>query len=95
MVGAAQQQLPIPQNVSDKMKPVITKGHEYLQKAISIKPDYADAWIYENLMYIEDRKIEPNPQQKADIDKQIDTCDKNYKKFHEQQAAAVGGQSGT
>lgn len=95
LVGASQQQLPIPANVSDKMKPIITKGHEYLQKAISIKADYADAWIYEKLIYIEERKIESNPQRKTDIDKQIDVSDKNYKKFHEQQAAAAGGQSGT
>ncbi len=94
MVGAVQQQMPIPPNVMDKMKPLVLKGHEYLNKALAIKPDYADAWVYEKLMYIEERKVEANPARRTEIEKLIDSADKNYKKFHEQQAAAAGGQAG-
>ena len=90
--SAKAEQLPIPPNVEVKMKPLVLKGHEYLQKALSFKPDYADAWIYEKLMYIEERKIENNPQRKTEIDKQIEATDKNYKKYHEAQQAAAGGQ---
>ena len=35
------------------MKPLAQKAHEYLQKAISVDPNYANAWFYEKLVYID------------------------------------------
>lgn len=51
---------PIPPEVLTKMKPLISKAHEMLQKAISIQPDYANAWFYEKLVYIEEAKVDPS-----------------------------------
>jgi tetratricopeptide (TPR) repeat protein len=53
---------PVPPNVLEKMKPLVQKAHEYLQKAISVDPNYANAWFYEKLVYIEEMKYEPSRQ---------------------------------
>jgi tetratricopeptide (TPR) repeat protein len=50
----------VPPDILEKMKPLDLKAHEYLQKAISVDPNYANAWFYEKLVYIEDMKREPN-----------------------------------
>ena len=57
--GYATKHQPIPPDVLQKMKPLVQKAHEYLQKAISVDPNYANAWFYEKLVYIEDAKIDP------------------------------------
>lgn len=46
----------IPPNILDKMKELEPKAHEYLRKAIAVDPNYANAWFYEKLVYIEDMK---------------------------------------
>ncbi|HEX8087556.1 MAG TPA: hypothetical protein VF762_01810 [Blastocatellia bacterium] len=51
---------PIPPETLARMKPIIGKAHEMLQKAISIQPDYANAWFYEKLVYIEEAKVDPS-----------------------------------
>ena len=51
---------PIPPEVLAKMKPIIAKAHEMLQKAISIDQNYANAWFYEKLVYIEEAKVDPS-----------------------------------
>jgi tetratricopeptide (TPR) repeat protein len=51
---------PIPPEAQEKMKPRIQKAHEYLQKTLSVQPDYANAYFYEKLVFIEDTKVEPN-----------------------------------
>jgi hypothetical protein len=51
---------PIPPNILEKMKPLVQKAHEYLQKAISVNPNDANAWYYEKLVYIEEIKCAPS-----------------------------------
>jgi len=72
-----------------KMKQAILKAHEYLQKALSIEPDYADAWIYEKLVYVEESKIETNPAKRQEFEKKMTEDQENYKKYHDQQQAAA------
>ena len=50
----------IPPEVLAKMKPIVSKAHEMLQKAISVDPGYANAWFYEKLVYIEEMKVDPS-----------------------------------
>jgi tetratricopeptide (TPR) repeat protein len=52
----------IPPEVLAKMKPIISKSHEMLQKAISVQHDYANAWFYEKLVYLEELKVDPSRQ---------------------------------
>jgi tetratricopeptide (TPR) repeat protein len=85
VVGGKAEQKAIPQPVADKMKPAILKAHEYLQKALAVQPDYADAWIYEKLVYLEETKVEP--AKKQDLDKKMTEAQDNYKKYHDQQQA--------
>jgi len=79
----------IPPATVDKMRQAILKAHEYLQKALSIEPDYADAWIYEKLVYAEEKKVETNPAKQQELDKKMVLCQDNYKKYHDQQQAAA------
>jgi tetratricopeptide (TPR) repeat protein len=51
---------PIPPEVLARMKPIVSKAHEMLQKAISVDPGYANAWFYEKLVYIEEMKVDPS-----------------------------------
>lgn len=60
--GYAMKKQPIPPEVLAKMKPIISKAHEMLQKAISIDPNYANAWFYEKLVYLEELKVDPSRQ---------------------------------
>ncbi|HLG16715.1 MAG TPA: hypothetical protein VJH03_19765 [Blastocatellia bacterium] len=77
----------IPSDVLERMKPHVQRAHEYLQKAISVKPDYANAWFYESLVYIEDAKTE---QQDAAKRKQllahVDEYRAKYIKMQKEQA---------
>lgn len=91
-VGGKPTQLPVPPEVQGKMKPLVSQAHEYLQKALSIQPDYADAWIYEKLVYIEELKLENNPANRKQLEAKLNEAQDNYKKFHDlqqQQAAAA------
>ena len=53
-----QKKQPIPPKVLEDMKPLVQKAHEYLQKAISVDPNYANAWFYEKLVYMEEMKYD-------------------------------------
>ncbi|HEY6330694.1 MAG TPA: hypothetical protein VI756_15265 [Blastocatellia bacterium] len=80
----------VPATSADKMKAAILKAHEYLQKALAIEPDYADAWIYEKLVYLEETKVDP-ASMRAELEKKMNEDQENYKKYHEQQQAAQSG----
>jgi tetratricopeptide (TPR) repeat protein len=80
---------PIPPGVIEKMKPNVQKAHEYLQKAIATQADYADAWFYEKLVYIEEMKVSDASRQKDLFAKANEMQDK-YTKLQKQQQ-----QSGT
>jgi tetratricopeptide (TPR) repeat protein len=88
IVGGSVQYLPIPTERADKMRPLILKAHEYLQRAISFKPDYANAWIYEKLVYMEEAKLEKDPKRRQELEQKIKEADEKYKKYHEQEMQA-------
>jgi tetratricopeptide (TPR) repeat protein len=80
---------PIPPDVLQKMKPLAQKAHEYLQKAISVDPNYANAWFYEKLVYIEDAKTDPGHLK--DYDAKAKVMQEKYiamQKQQQQQAAS-------
>jgi len=80
---------PPPAEQQDKMRQAILKGHEFLQKAVSVKPDYADAYAYEKLLYIEEYKLEPNPARQKDLLNKEKEAGDTFKKYHDQQAQAA------
>jgi hypothetical protein len=55
----------IPPNEVEKMKPIIQKAHEYLQRAIATDPIYANAYFYEKLVYLEEAKTLPPDRARA------------------------------
>lgn len=57
--GYLQKNRAVPPEILQKMKPLVQKAHEYLQKAVSVDPDYANAWFYEKLVFIEEMKYDP------------------------------------
>ncbi|MEW6129131.1 MAG: hypothetical protein AB1757_18980 [Acidobacteriota bacterium] len=82
---------PIPPDVQNKMKPVIQQAHEYLQKAISVDPNYANAYFYEKLVYIEDTKVNDASKLPDFLKKQEDS-QKMYMKIQEQQKAKAASE---
>ena len=79
----------IPPDILEKMKPLTQKAHEYLQKAISVDPNYANAWFYEKLVYIEEMKLYPSKQNELKA-KALEMQDKYMvmQKAQQHQAAA-------
>jgi len=79
----------IPPDILEKMKPLDQKAHEYLQKAISVDPNYANAWFYEKLVYIEEMKYSPAKQNELKA-KAMEMQDKYMamQKAQQQQSAA-------
>lgn len=52
----------VPPEILAKMKPLVGKAHEYLKLAIKEDANYANAWFYEKLVYIEEMKYSPADQ---------------------------------
>jgi tetratricopeptide (TPR) repeat protein len=80
---------PIPQNILDKMRDLVPKAHKSLLTAISVDPNYANAWFYEKLVYIEEMKYSPAKQNELKA-KALEMQDKYMamQKAQQQQAAA-------
>jgi hypothetical protein len=84
----------VPADQQEKMRQAILKGHEFLQRALSVKPDYADAYAYEKLLYIEEYKLEPNPAKKQELLNKEKEAGDSFKKYHDQQAQAAQAAAG-
>ncbi len=80
----------LPPEVAEEIKPMLAKGHEYIQQSLKIKPDQPDAWIFERLLLYEDKKINKDPAQLKQIDAAIATAGDNYKKYRDQQQQESG-----
>jgi hypothetical protein len=76
---------PIPLEVVEKMKPLIRQAHEYLQKTISVQPDYSNAYFYEKLVYIEDTKVESNKARLNELNAKINEMQDKYLQLQKQQ----------
>lgn len=85
--GYALKKQPVPQDVLEKMKPVTAKAHEYLRMAIKEQADYANAWFYEKLVFIEDSKIDPSRYK--ELKAKIDEMQEKFLALQKQQAAAA------
>ena len=85
---------PIPPDVLARMKPVISKAHEMLQKAISVEPSYANAWFYEKLVYLEEMKVEPSRQKEliAKVNEMQEKYNQIQKEQKEHGGEAAAGQ---
>jgi tetratricopeptide (TPR) repeat protein len=78
---------PIPPATLEKMKPYIQKAHEYLQKAVSVDPNYANAYYYETLTLREEAKVDPGKIKEINV--KIQEGLDMYKKIQDKQKAAA------
>lgn len=83
--GSLRQELP--KEVSEKMKTIIQKGHEYFQRAISVQPEYANAYFYEGLTNLQESYIEKDPEKKKKLLAEIPKLREKYIQLNKQQAA--------
>jgi tetratricopeptide (TPR) repeat protein len=81
----------IPPNILEKMKPLVKQAHEYLQRAISVDPNYANAWFYEKLVYIEEIKF--TPSRKDELSKKAMEMQDKYIAMQKQQQAQAATDS--
>ncbi|HKV38872.1 MAG TPA: tetratricopeptide repeat protein [Blastocatellia bacterium] len=88
-VAGQTQQQKIPPEVIAKMKPLLVKAHEYLTRAIALKPDYGDAWAIQKLTYIQDLSVERSsegpPAAQTEILARIKEADETARKLYAQQ----------
>jgi tetratricopeptide (TPR) repeat protein len=75
---------PIPPEAQEKMKALIRKAHEYLNKAISVDPQYADAYFYEKLVLLEELKLETNPAKQNELKAQVKKLEDLYLQLQKQ-----------
>ena len=85
--GYALRKQTIPEDILKKMKMPIGKAHEYLQLAIKEQPDYANAWFYEKLVFIEESKVEP--ARFKELKAKIDEMQEKFLVLQRQQQAAA------
>jgi tetratricopeptide (TPR) repeat protein len=88
--GYTMRKQPIPQDVVEKMKPLVAKAHEYLRMAIKEQADYSNAWFYEKLVYIEDTKVEPS--RFKELKAKIDEMQEKFLALQKQQAATAAAE---
>lgn len=84
--------LPVPPDVGEKVRPLAQKAHEYLQRALSVKPDYANAYFYEKLAYLQDSYTDPNPARRKEFQAKALQAQDRYMELSKQQAQAQGEQ---
>ncbi|MCS6816217.1 MAG: tetratricopeptide repeat protein [Blastocatellia bacterium] len=79
----------VPESEVPKVKALVQKGMEYLNKAVELNPEYGDAWAYINLLYREQAKVEKDPKVRAELtrlaDQARDRAMELYKRREEQQ----------
>jgi tetratricopeptide (TPR) repeat protein len=76
---------PVPPAEAEKMKPIVQRAHEYLQKAISTDPEYANAYFYEKLVYIEEAKTLDPVRARQMVDTKVKEMQDLYVKMNAQQ----------
>lgn len=75
---------PIPPEAQEKMKELIRRAHEYLNKAIAVDPQYADAYFYEKLVFLEELKVETNPTKQNELKAQVKKMEDTYLQLQKQ-----------
>ena len=76
---------PIPPDKVEKIRPLVQKAHEYLERAISIDPNYANAYFYSKLAYLQDSYIDPTPEGKKKALAKADEMQKKYLEIQDKQ----------
>lgn len=77
---------PIPQNILDKMPPLVERAFKYLDMAIQVDPNYANAWFYKKLVYIERMKY--SPKERSELEVKAMDMQKKYMEMQKQQVPA-------
>jgi tetratricopeptide (TPR) repeat protein len=83
--GSLRQELP--KEVSDKMRVLVQKGHEFFQRAIAKQPEYANAYFYEGLTNLQESYIEKDPARKKKLLDEIPKYREKYIQLNKQQQA--------
>ena len=78
----------VPPEVAEKVKPLAQKAHEHLQVALSVKPDYANAYYYEKLAYLQDMYTDPNQAKKKEFLAKATQSQDKYVELQKQQQAS-------
>ncbi len=84
----------VPPEVAEKVKPLAQKAHEHLQQALSVKPDYANAYYYEKLAYLQDMYTDPNTAKKKEFLAKAGQAQDRYLELQKQQQASTQGEPG-
>jgi tetratricopeptide (TPR) repeat protein len=82
----------VPAEVGEKVKPLTQKAHEHLQQALAVKPDYANAYYYLKLAYLQDMYTEPLPAKKKEFLAKATQAQEKYGELQKQlqQSGAQG-----
>ncbi|HZU08410.1 MAG TPA: tetratricopeptide repeat protein [Pseudacidobacterium sp.] len=83
------------QKLAEQNGPLVSEGLEYLQKALTIRPNYDDAMAYMNLMYRQKANLECGNDQarKEDVDQAVQWTQKTMetRKINEQKKNQTPG----
>ena len=79
----------VPPEVAEKAKPLAQKAHEHLQQALAVKPDYANAYYYEKLSYLQDMYCDPNTAKKKEFLAKATQAQEKYGELQKQQQGAA------
>jgi tetratricopeptide (TPR) repeat protein len=83
---------PLPPNLRDQFASqygsVVDEGIQQVQKAIQLRPDYADAMAYLNLLYRQKADMVTSSDERADLLKQADQLVNEVKEIQQKEAAA-------
>ena len=78
----------VPPEVAEKVKPLTQKAHEHLQQALAVKPDYANAYYYLKLAYLQDMYTDPNRDKKKEFLAKATQSQEKYGELQKQQQRA-------
>ncbi len=83
---------PLSPEASEKLKQLTQKAHEYFQKAVATQPDYADAYFYEKLTFIQDTYWTNDPKRKQELAAKIKEYQDKYLEINKRAQQAAGSQ---
>jgi tetratricopeptide (TPR) repeat protein len=88
----------VPEEEASKVRDMAQKGLEYLNKAVSLSPEYPEPWSYIGLLDRELAKLEKDSQKKQQLIKEADQAKDKYlelKKREQQQKQESPPQEGS
>jgi len=87
----------LPPDKLPQINAAVAKSHEYMQKAISMNPNYPEPYLGEKLLYLEEAKLASDTPKKDAIRAKVEEWDEKYReKLSDQQTAqAAEGEPAT